>query len=352
MFFGRLSLSPRSGARRRAGAVLGVPLILSLSLAACGGGDDPPTSEAGDPADMANTAGAVSLTAASPLTGEALEGELPDHPVYAVKIDNTSASAPQVGLGSADMIIEELVEGGLTRLAVFYYSDIPADVGPVRSMRASDIGITKPVAANLVASGAARITVGRLESAHVPTFVDGTAGFYRNNERSAPYNLFTDLRDLADKPGKAWESPAEPYLDFGPADEFDGAITVKTIEASFSGAHTTNWAYSSQGWTRPDSYAAKGDDFVADNVLLLRVQTKDAGYHDVNGSPVPETVLKGKGEGVLVHGDHAVKVTWSKQGETGTLKLTDKSGKEVLVPTGHTWIELVPTDIGSVTLGK
>ena len=37
-----------------------------------------------------------------------------------VKIDNTEAQ-PQLGLGKADLITEELVEGGSTRLAVFYY---------------------------------------------------------------------------------------------------------------------------------------------------------------------------------------------------------------------------------------
>jgi hypothetical protein len=352
MYFDRLSAGGRVRNLRRGAVALGIPFLLSLCLTACGGGDDDPASDESAPGDPTNTASALSLTAASPLTGEPIEGELPDHPVYAVKIDNTSGSAPQVGLGSADMIVEELVEGGLTRLAAFYYSDIPKEVGPVRSMRASDIDITKPVAANLVASGAARITIGRLASADVPTFVDGTAGFYRNDERPAPYNLFMDLSDLAGKPGSSWDAPKDPYLAFGPAADFDGTIKVKSIQASFSAAHTTDWAYSSKGWIRQDSYAQQGDDFLADNVLLLRVQTKDAGYHDVAGSPVPETILTGKGEGVLVHADEAARVTWSKQGETGTLQLTDKDGNAVKVPVGHTWIELVPTSLGSVTLGK
>ena len=47
-----------------------------------------------------------------------------------LKMDNTYASAPQVGLGSADMVVEELVEGGITRLAVIYYSELPGDGRP------------------------------------------------------------------------------------------------------------------------------------------------------------------------------------------------------------------------------
>ena len=65
--------------------------------------------------------------------------------MLAVKIDNSSSSAPQVGLGDAGMVVEELVEGGMTRLAVFYYNDVPSEVGPVRSMRATDIGIVSPL---------------------------------------------------------------------------------------------------------------------------------------------------------------------------------------------------------------
>ena len=39
-------------------------------------------------------------------------------------------------------------------LAVFFYQHVPRLVGPVRSMRATDIGIVKPAKAVLVASGA------------------------------------------------------------------------------------------------------------------------------------------------------------------------------------------------------
>ena len=42
-----------------------------------------------------------------------------------VKIDNTDSSSPQLGLGKADLVTEELVEGGSTRLAVFFYQHVP-----------------------------------------------------------------------------------------------------------------------------------------------------------------------------------------------------------------------------------
>ena len=81
------------------------------------------------------------------------------HPILVTKIDNSTSSSPQVGLSHADLVVEELVEGGITRLAVFFYSDVPDNAGPVRSMRASDIGIVPGDHATVVTSGAAGVTV-------------------------------------------------------------------------------------------------------------------------------------------------------------------------------------------------
>jgi hypothetical protein len=351
-------LSPYPSARRRRRlAVLSIGLASTLALAACGGGgadklattakDGTPT-----PTGSVATANAFTLTGQWPLTGETLNGSEPNHPVYVVKIDNTASSAPQVGLSSADMIVEELVEGGLTRLAVFYDSHIPSLVGPVRSMRASDVGIVKPAAATLVASGAARRTLRVLQNHHVSTMTEGSPGFFRDNSRAAPYNLFMKLTELAGHPGSRWKPPAAPYLQFGSDAQPPRSFAVKSMAVTFSGSHTTNWSYNGKGWVRPGSYAQSGEDFVADNVLLLRVRIGDAGYLDPAGNPVPETEFFGKGPAILVHGGSGVKCTWRKPDKAGELRLSTKNGKRLTVPAGHTWIELVPAKTGSVTLGK
>ncbi len=324
--------------------------VLALSLAACSGHEKAgPEPEGANPT---NTVSAVTLNGEWPLTGEELDGDLPDHPVYVVKIDNTQGAAPQVGLDSADLIVEELVEGGLTRLAVFYYEQAPKIVGPVRSMRASDIGIVKPVSASLVASGAAPRTIARLSGAKIATLLEGETGFYRDDSRSAPYDLFVELSKLADKPAKRWGAPQNPYLPFGDEGDFSGDIPVGSVTAVFSGGHTTRWEYTDGRWERPDSLAESGRDFSPNNILLLRIETKDAGYKDPAGNPVPETVFSGKGDAALVHGDNALRCVWSKQFAGSPLELRMKNGDPVTVPAGHTWIELVPSNGGSVTLGS
>lgn len=354
------SLRP-TGPRARPVAAVLLGTVLSLTAAACteaGGSTDDPQQTANngsndDPPTPTNTAGAVQLSGQWPLTGETLDGDLPDHPVYAVKIDNTAGSEPQIGLSSADMIVEEVVEGGLTRLAVFYYSTVPKVAGPARSMRASDIGIVKPVNAVMVASGGAPVTNGRIAAAHIDTLTQGTTDlFFRDESGVAPYNLFVHLARAAANPGGKWTAPTEPYLPFGDGSDFTGSITAKTIDAKFSDSHTTRWEYSDGGWTRPGSYAKPGDDFVTDNVLLLRVKVGDAGYVDASGARVPETFFFGRGEATLVHGDQALKCFWTKKTKSSALKLSTAAGQSVTVPVGHTWIELIPTETGSVTLGK
>ncbi len=332
--------------------------LAAFALASCssGGGGDTiiPAAHTQQPDDAAATASAVTLTGRWPLTGRALDQDAPEHPVYVVKIDNTSASAPQFGLSSADMIVEELVEGGLTRLTVFFYSDIPAKAGPVRSMRASDVGIVQPAAATLVASGGARPTLRVLAAHDVTTMTehDGAPGFYRDDSDTPPYNLYTRLSGPAATPAGTWAAPSTSYLPFGGADAFAGNVPVSSIDATFSGSHTTSWRYSDDGWRRPDSFAQTGDDFAADNVLLLRVKIGDAGYRDAAGSSVPETLFYGTGEAVLVHGDSAVRCSWNKADRASPLTLSTDDGTEVTVPPGRTWIELVPSDTGGVTLRK
>ena len=117
---------------RRASLTTALLVSASLALAGCGGNND-----SGDQAPASQqVAGSSQLSSTWPLTGLPVTGDqevAQQHPVLVTKMDNTESSAPQVGLSSADMVVEELVEGGLTRLAAFYYSDIPDRVGPSTS---------------------------------------------------------------------------------------------------------------------------------------------------------------------------------------------------------------------------
>src|ERR1019366_2820568 len=55
-----------------------------------------------------------------------------------IKIENTPEARPQYGIEKADVVYEEICEGGITRLAAIFNSNLPTKVGPVRSVRRTD----------------------------------------------------------------------------------------------------------------------------------------------------------------------------------------------------------------------
>lgn len=338
---------------RRARLLASTVVAASLVLSACGGDDKKSDDEKGPGAQ--EIAGGSVLDATWPLTGLPVKGEqsaAQEHPVIVAKIDNTASSSPQQGLGSADLVVEELVEGGVTRLAVMFYSKIPGEVGPVRSMRASDIGIVKPTGATVVTSGAAGVTIGRINKAGIKFIQEGGPGFSRNSSRSAPYNLFANLKQTVKATEVDEAARPDDYLPWGEAADLPQGQPAKTLAASF-GSHTTNWTYDGKKYVNENTFAAEGDEFPADTVLVLRVKVGDAGYTDPAGNPVPETKFEGRGQALLFHAGRLVRGTWTKKGVGDTVSLATKAG-ELTVPAGKTWIELVPVDAanGDVTVGQ
>jgi Protein of unknown function (DUF3048) N-terminal domain/Protein of unknown function (DUF3048) C-terminal domain len=335
---------------RRVSLTLSLLTAAGLLLSACGG-----SSDSSDPATPQKVEGGQTVAQFWPLTGLKVQSDQTaqlDHPVLVAKMDNTEASQPQMGLSKADLVVEELVEGGLTRLAAFYYSDVPANVGPIRSMRASDIDVVSPVHASMVTSGAAPKTIARIQGAHIPFYGEGSKGMYRSTQRSAPYNLFVHMNTVASGPAKAKPATPPNYLSWGTEKDLPKGVKATSIQAQFSGGHTTQWQFTNGSYHNLNSNAPAGDQFPASTVLVLRVREGDAGYLDPAGNHVPETLLTGKGIALLFHDGRMVRATWHKGAKASSpITLTTKKG-QLKVPAGHTWIELVPGDSGSITFKK
>lgn len=327
-------------------------VALSLVLAGCGGDDGKDKSGGGD---SSQESAAPEEPQTWPLTGvEAPEGESAslDHPVVVAKIDNSSSSSPQVGLGKADLVVEELVEGGMTRLAAFFYSELPGDVGPIRSMRASDIGIVSPANAVIATSGAAQMTIDRLDKAGIKFFGEGGPGFYRKDGRPSPYDLFTNLKKVGKAVEDGKDERPDDYLPWGAATDLPAGKPASSLSANF-GSHTTNWKFRGGRYVNTNSNAAQGDRFQPDTVLVLRVEVVDAGYTDPAGNFVPESRFRGSGAAQVFHDGKVVEGEWSKDKLKSALALSTADG-DLKVPAGKVWIELVPVDSagGSVVFGK
>jgi hypothetical protein len=346
-----MHLRPTPAPRRRTTAsrslrpVATALLAGSLLLAGCTSDEEP---GATDEKTQEEGGKAVAPAPVSPLTGLELGKRAADKPVIGVKVDNTSSSSPQVGLGSADMLVEELVEGGMTRIAAFFHTEVPSDVGPVRSLRATDIGVVQPLGAVLVASGGAPQTVERVRDAGIRTFTEGATGYYRNTGRAAPYNLFMRLDQLA-RTVKGKRLP-DSYLPFSEKGDLPKGKPARTLTAIFSGSSTTTFEYRKGVYVNTDSYAGEGDRFEPATVLVLRVPVGDAGYLDPSGNTVPETKFTGQGPAAIFHGGRVVRGTWVKDGLDAAVRLK-AGGSGLRLPAGKVWIELVPVHAGGVTVG-
>mgnify|MGYP001020639627 CR=1 FL=1 len=106
--------------------------------------------------DMAALVGDATLPAGvSPFTGLAVDDPaLLERMPAAVKISNSPIARPQSGLSRADVVIEHLAEGDITRFTAIFHSQNAERIGSVRSARLIDLELPALFDAYLVYSGA------------------------------------------------------------------------------------------------------------------------------------------------------------------------------------------------------
>ena len=295
----------------------------------------------------------------SPLTGLRATPRTLARPVLTVKIENSVDARPQAGLAGADLVVEELVEGGITRFAAMFQSRVPRSVGPVRSVRNVDASIAGPTRGLLAYSGGAGHVLGIVGRAPLRQLAPGQAGsaYYRSSARRAPHNLYADARKLYGHARGRHRTP-KAYLPFAP-NTATAATTAgkraRVLNLRFSTSEQPTWTYDGtrHHWMRSEgsrpARAASGARLVARNVIVLRVRTRDAGYRDPAGNFVPETVLKGSGPALIATGGRVVHATWHKKGRDRVLRFTGPRGRVLKVAPGRTWLELVPRS-GSVKI--
>lgn len=278
------------------------------------------------------------------MTGEPAPPGAPPQPVLAVKVDNTPAGQPQQGVRLADLVVEEPVEGGLTRLAAFFESKSPESVGPVRSVRTSDIGLVKPVSAALIGSGGSPEALAAVQRAGVQVITEGASGFVRNPDRVAPYNLYVDLTQV--RRSGVGKLSRKPYLQFGPPDMPPGQRSHQ-VDVTFSPSASGQWTYepADKLWARGGDLG----DFHARTLLVFEVKLVATGEKDAAHNPVPEVVTTGSGAGYLITGETAHSIRWSKDSADSHWDLSTDTGLVISVPPGRTWVSLIPKNSGDVS---
>jgi len=338
-------------ARHRRAPALALTVAAGL-LAACGGGAPrgvalglPLPSLRPFPAPAPASAPATPKPSVGPpgrLSG------LPTKPgsgVLAVKVDGTAGGRPQAGLGSADVVYVEQVEGGLTRFLAVLNSRLPARIGPVRSVRTDNVDLLAQygkVAFAYSGGQPAALSVVR-GSTLVDAGFDTLTGLYHpDGGRPAPYNLFVD-------PAEALKAaPGDGAHDVGM--RFDVRKDPKTgagVEVAL-GYPSAQYVFT---YDRPSrQYGVTQDGVVLTddgggplrvaNVVVQRVVQVATGLKDVNGNYTPANITTGTGVVTVFRDGHAVEGTWSRPASTNPTRWRTPRGADVSLRPGSTWVLL------------
>lgn len=268
-----------------------------------------------------------------------------DGPVFAVKLDNTRQAHPQYGLKKADVVYVEQVEGGVTRLAAIYSSQLPKYVGPVRSARISDIELLRQYGrVALVYSGSQRKLVRPLRRSKLKllSFDDNRRGYARSPRRPAPYNVIGTMPTLRKRAGRVDRPTAVGYL-FGPAPT--GGRSARAFTAHFPAARVGGvWSASRQRWLlsmdgRP-SMAAEGGRLGPTTFVVQFVTITGSRYRDINGAVTPNSRTVGRGKALIFRDGRAYNARWSRPRADKPTSYTIRGRPAVFAP-GQIWVALL-----------
>lgn len=296
-----------------------------------------------------------------PLTG--LEsGPVAPRPALAVKVENSVEARPQTGLGAADLVWEQVVEGGIPRYVAVYHSTLPAQIGPIRSVRPMDPAIAAPLHGLFVFSGGQAGYVDAIAAAGMQVLSNdaGAGGFSRTSDRRAPHNVHADPLAVLAQADPAHQAAPPAQFDLAATPDQASAVTTGTPAAklalTLSGVSRPQWTWSPPDvrWLRSErdvpAVEADGARLGATNVVVLRVDVRATAARDPAGNPVPETLLVGGGEALVATGGRTLAATWVKTGVGERVVLRGADGNPVRLAPGNTWVELVPNSGGAVAV--
>ena len=335
-------------------------LIAVVGFAIWGGSDEPVTSTtlAGDAAaevsetDSTTTSSSSTTTLAEvpvdeavwPLTGESSGStDTTSVPVLIAKIDNTPSSRPQTGLAAADVVFDVLVEGGVSRLLAVYQSQLPVEVGPIRSGREVDSKLIEPFGALFAYSGGQDFVVSRIRSVSTDVGLPrlGDAAYYRSPDRPAPYDVVLRTADVVEVESTGLASG----LLFG--DLADGAgETATEISVNLSNFNEVDYQYADGSYARsiggtPHVDEREGQIFT-ENVVVIFVDVLSTGRQDSSGAAVPDYDVVGSGEAIVFRDGRALEGSWVRSSTGDMFAFVDGQGEPISLAVGRSWIEVVP----------
>ena len=287
----------------------------------------------------------ATVTQTAPFTG--LQASIPSGlPAVVVKVSNNSGAsrAALLGLDSADIVYEERIEANATRFAAVFHSQLPDNVGPVRSGRTTDIQLVRNLGTPVFGySGsnrgvAAQIDEARVNGWLVPFVNTDRAPFARDSRFRAPDNLFVDPGSLG-----ACGNGGTPATVFahGPATSTT-AVPASSVSLDARSPYRFDWNAGTGTWLRSQDGSAhvtrSGAQLAPENVVILFVPYVPS---QIDAASVDaETV--GSGTAWTFRNGTITEGSWSRPSPNAAWTLTDGAGVAVTLTPGQTWVVLAP----------
>ena len=277
----------------------------------------------------------------SPFTGEPVPSL---SRVLAVKFDNIVFARPQTGLTHADIVYVFPVEGGLSRFLAIFSASYPPVVGPVRSAREDDLELLRQFGRPAFAySGATATLLPYIHrTARIVDLFDGIAsGYYRNDRRIAPYNLYAHTRQLLKQAPRA--SPARD-IGFRFGRPPPGGTAARSVLVSYPAASFTfTWSAAKHRWLvsmdgKP-AITTDGGRVSPATVVIQHTTVRTSRFLEY-GKPPPYAQSVGSGTALVLRDGKIWTTHWSRMNTNGGTTFTTAAGQPMTFAPGQVWIVL------------
>lgn len=339
--------------------------IAALSLSGCGKKDEPEevTTEEVTTEEATTEDTSHAGLNYNELTGEWSADFEPKRPI-AVMINNLKEALPSSSTMKADIIYECMVEGGITRIMPIFssYDDIEK-LGSVRSARHYYINIANEYNAIYIHFGQSKPAKEVLDK-HAIDNINGLTydpGFYRDNARVAPHNVYTTtdrIKTGIEDMGYSTEYDEvshEPVLSFNEEDtDIENGTEANTIHVNFSNYSKPYFIYNPDtklydryeyGAPQVDEQADESDNVLKFKNVIIQIST----YECINPkNDLQELTQVGEGEGYYCTNGKAIPIKWSKSSKQSKTEFFTQDGEKLLLNPGKTWVSIIGsgTDAG------
>lgn len=295
----------------------------------------------------------------NPFTGVASDAESLLNRPLAVMVNNIEPALPQSGIGTADIVVEMPVEGSATRLMAVYadYTKLPT-IGSIRSSRHDFVEFIEPfdpIYLHFGYSDAAKESIAANNIENINGIQVANIAFYQDKEKlkhkASEHTWFSNLEYLnAGISNKGYQTklteriaPMFKFAEGSAMATYADAVDMTSAKVVYSGGANAQFDYDAatgmyvkQQNGKPHLDENLGEACKVKNILVMYTDVPlmaDQKHKDVNLA---------SGVGYYISEGKRIDVTFKKDSVDSYLKVFDKTGEELKLNVGNSWICISP----------